>query len=56
MKPIGCIDTPVRISGRPAIPRRFRGGGVLYGLVCVGKLLVNNLLQVVKRTNTPLMP
>ena len=41
------------IFGRPAIPP-FQGGRVLTRL-SLGKLLVN-LLQVVKRSNTPLIP
>ena len=47
------IDGSARISGRPAISP-FQGGKVLVRL-SLGKLLVN-LLQVVKRTNTPLVP
>ena len=45
------VDRSARISGRPAIPP-FQGGRVFMRL-SLGKLLVN-LLQVVKRTNTPL--
>ena len=46
-------DRSARISGRPAIPPSQAGESVI-GL-SLGKLLVN-LLQVVKRTNTPLIP
>ena len=42
-----------RVSGPPAIPP-FQGGESVIRL-SLGKLLVN-LLQVVKRTNTPLIP
>ena len=42
-------DRSVRISGRPALP--LNGGESVIRL-SLGKLLVN-LLQVVKRTNTP---
>ena len=58
------IDRSARVSGRPAVPL-LHGGRVLKGLVWVsysviirlslGKLLLVNLLQVVKRTNTPLI-
>ena len=47
------IDRSARISGRPAIPP-FQGGRSVIRL-SLGKLLVS-LLQVVKRTNTPLIP
>ena len=52
MKRLGYVDRSARISGRPAIPR-FTGESVMR--LSLGKLLVN-LLQVVKRTNTPLIP
>ena len=41
------------MSGRPAIPAVSGGESVIR--LSLGKLLVN-LLQVVKRTNTPLIP
>ena len=53
LKRLGCIDRSTGISGRPAIPP-FRGGESVIRL-SLGKLLVN-ILQVVKRTNTPLIP
>ena len=45
------IERSARISGRPAIPP-FQGGSVIR--LSSGKLSVN-LLQLVKRTNTPLI-
>ena len=45
------IDRSARTSGRPAIPP-FQGGKKSVIRLSLGKLLVN-LLQVVKRTNTP---
>ena len=51
MKRLGYIDRPARISGPPAIPP-FQGGREFISL-SLGKLLVN-ILQVVKRTHTPL--
>ena len=44
------IDRSARVSGRPAIPP-FQGVGSAIRL-SLGKLVVN-LVQVVKRTNTP---
>ena len=49
------IDKSARISGRPAIIPPFQGGGSVVRL-SLGKLLLVNLLQVVKRTNTSLIP
>ena len=42
------------MSGRPAIPP-FQGGRVIRIRLSLGKLLLVNLLQEVKRTNTPLI-
>ena len=47
------IDTSIRMSGRSAIPP-FQGGRVFIRL-SFGRQLVN-ILQVVERTNTPLIP
>ena len=53
MKRLGYIDSEFRrISGRPPIPP-FQGAESVIWL-SLSKLLVN-LLQVVKRTNTPLL-
>ena len=49
IKRLGYIDGSARTSGRPAIPP-FQGGWSVVGLSLV------NLLQLVKRTNTPLIP
>ena len=48
------IDRSARISGRPGIPP-FQGPRESAIRLSLGKLLAN-LLQVVKQTNTPLMP
>ena len=53
MEQLGCIDRSAGMSDRPDIPP-FQGGKSVIRL-SLGKVLVN-LLQVVKRTNTPLIP
>ena len=55
MKRLGYIDRSARVHPAGLLSRRFRGGRVLQGLVVwVKSYWLINLLQVVKRTNTPL--